>query len=107
MPTDQSPKKSHLPRGLKQEKSKAIDRYDREIDFKNRIIKEKEKRVFNEKAVKKMNEKKISTMDLKSEKTIENLRQSSKLTLNSAIRNSMKDVHFVNSDVKEMANPEM
>ena len=40
-----------------------------------------------------------------SERTIENLRQSQKLT--NPLRNSMQDVHVVNQDVKEMPNPEM
>ena len=61
MPEDQSPKQSHLPRNLRQEFTKATSRYDKDIEYKNRILKEKEKRVFNKKAVQKMNSKKIST----------------------------------------------
>ena len=62
----------------KEEQTKSMKKYEKELQFKNRVLKEKEKAVYNQGMLKKLSQKQISTSDLKSERTLTNYRQSKK-----------------------------
>ena len=53
-------------------------KYEKELKFKNRVLKEKEKAVYNKGMLKKLTSNDISTSDLKSERTLTNQRMSKK-----------------------------
>ena len=79
-----------------------MQKYEKELKFKNRILKEKEKAIFNQGVMKKLSKQQISTSDLKSERTLSNYRKSKKHlpTVNSS-------GSFVNEDVYSMVNADM
>lgn len=64
-----------LPRGSgttsnsppKNEQTKSMQKYEQELRFKNRVLKEKEKAIFNKEMLKKLSRNNISMEDLKSE----------------------------------------
>ena len=49
-----------------------MQKYEKELKFKNRVLKEKEKAVYNQGMLKKLTSNDISTNDLKSERTLTN-----------------------------------
>ena len=55
-----------------------MQKYEKELKFKNRVLKEKEKAVYNKGMLKKLTSNDISTNDLKSERTLTNQRMSKK-----------------------------
>ena len=86
----------------REEQTKSMKKYEKELQFKNRVLREKEKAVFNQGVLKKLSSNKISTNDLKSERTLTNYRQSKKhlATVNSS-------GSFINEDVYSLMHQEM
>ena len=62
----------------KNEQTKSMQKYEKELRFKNRVLKEKEKAIFNKEMLKKLTRNNISMEDLKSEQTLTNQRMSKK-----------------------------
>eukprot|EP00354_Favella_ehrenbergii_P009001 CAMPEP_0170464054 /NCGR_PEP_ID=MMETSP0123-20130129/8926_1 /TAXON_ID=182087 /ORGANISM="Favella ehrenbergii, Strain Fehren 1" /LENGTH=191 /DNA_ID=CAMNT_0010729623 /DNA_START=2025 /DNA_END=2600 /DNA_ORIENTATION=- len=63
--------------GSSEEQTKSMQKYQREIQFKNRVLREKEKAIFNKGVIKKLSKNQISTSDLMSDATLKNHRQPS------------------------------
>ena len=98
--------KSALSPRFKEEQTKSMQKYQRELEFKNRVLREKEKAVFNEGMMKKLNSSQISTVDLKSERTLTNHRQSKKhlATVNSSgsINEAYSQMQMANQDIQNI-----
>ena len=62
----------------KEDQTKSMRKYEKDLQFKNRVLNAKEKAVYNQGMLKKLSQKQISTSDLKSERTLTNYRQSKK-----------------------------
>ena len=87
-------------------------KYEKEIQFKNRVLKEREKRVFNDAMKHRMSKKAIKTNDLMHDRTLTNHRTSKRhlRTVNSngsieggssqAYVSTMHDLH--NPDTRDM-----
>ena len=61
-----------------EEQTKSLQKYERELQFKNRVLAEKEKAIFNAGVMQKFNKHQISSKDLKSDSTLTNQRLPSK-----------------------------
>ena len=73
-PSKVSSERSFLPPEIKEEQTKSMQKYERELKFKNRVLREKEKAIFNEGMKQKFSKNQISTHDLKSDSTLTNHR---------------------------------
>ena len=63
----------------KDQLTKSMKKYERDLKLKNRVLREKEKAIFNNGVLKKLCQNQISTSDLQSDRTLTNHRSKAQL----------------------------